>query len=110
MSNHLPLVDTNFYVMEIIKIESEAYQRLIHKLDNLEKSFVNLKKQADTPLGEKWMGNEEVCQLLSVSKRTLQNYRDENLLPFSQINHKIYYRASDIERFLKKNYKRIKNF
>ncbi|WP_460672948.1 helix-turn-helix domain-containing protein [Larkinella ripae] len=36
-------------------------------------------------------GNEDLCKLLSVSKRSLQNWRDEGLIEFSQIGHKIYY-------------------
>ncbi|PLX05716.1 MAG: hypothetical protein C0596_19150 [Marinilabiliales bacterium] len=45
-----------------------------------------------------------------MSKRTLQAYRDEGKIPFSQIVHKLYYKASDIEKFLKKNYNKVNNF
>jgi len=96
--------------MQVITIDSEVFHRFMKAIHNLEKKFEDLKEEASKPLGEVWMGNEEICRLLSISKRTLQNYRDENMLPFSQINHKIYYRASDVNRFLNKNYKRVKNF
>ena len=32
--------------------------------------------------------------------RTMQTYRDTGKLPYSQINNKIYYKASDVETFL----------
>jgi excisionase family DNA binding protein len=50
------------------------------------------------------MDNQDVCELLHISKRTLQHYRDSGKLPFSQIGAKIYYKASDIDAFLQSNY------
>nr|WP_255561855.1 helix-turn-helix domain-containing protein [Dysgonomonas sp. Marseille-P4677] len=38
--------------------------------------------------------------MLHISPRTLQTYRDTGRISFSRINHKIYYRVSDIEKFL----------
>ena len=35
-----------------------------------------------------WLHNGDVCQLLGISKRTLQHYRDTGVLPFAQIGHK----------------------
>ncbi len=32
-----------------------------------------------------WLHNGDVCQLLNISKRTLQHYRDTGVLPFAQI-------------------------
>jgi excisionase family DNA binding protein len=47
-----------------------------------------------------WLTGDEICKLLRVSKRTLQNYRDKRVIPFSQIGRKIYYKVSDIEDYL----------
>ena len=49
---------------------------------------------------DKWLDNCETCRLLNVSARTMQTYRDTGKLPYSQINNKIYYKASDVEAFL----------
>lgn len=46
------------------------------------------------------MDGADVCEKLGISKRTLQTYRDRGLLPYSQINHKIYYRTEDVEVFV----------
>ena len=38
--------------------------------------------------------------LLHVSKRTLQRYRSDGLLPYRMHRHKIYYRRADVELFI----------
>lgn len=53
---------------------------------------------------EKWLSTDEVCYLLRISTRTLQNYRDNGVLPFAQIGRKIYYKASDIQEYLTRHY------
>ena len=47
-----------------------------------------------------WLHNGDVCQLLNISKRTLQHYRDTGVLPFTQIGHKCYYKCEDVEALL----------
>lgn len=51
-----------------------------------------------------WLTGDEICKLLRVSKRTLQNYRDKRVIPFSQIGRKIYYKYSDIVNYLELHY------
>jgi excisionase family DNA binding protein len=53
---------------------------------------------------KKWLTSDDVCNLLIVSKRTLQTYRDNGILPFAQIGRKIYYKASDIDEYLDQHY------
>ena len=63
-----------------------------------------------SPLTEQWLDNQDISNLLHVSKRTLQNYRDNGIIPFSQIGGKIYYKASDVEKLLLKHYVNVKNY
>ena len=49
---------------------------------------------------EHYLTGDEICRRFHVCKRTLQTYRDRGLLPYSQINHKIYYRTEDVEVFV----------
>ena len=88
--------------MNVITIESEAFQQIVKSLEAI-KEKLN-KEKGTTPLQEVWMDNQDVCELLHISKRTLQHYRDSGKLPFSQIGAKIYYKASDIDTFLQSNY------
>jgi predicted site-specific integrase-resolvase len=46
---------------------------------------------------------DELMTLLKVSRRTVQNWRDEGTIEFSQINGKIYYRMSAIAKMLDQN-------
>lgn len=52
----------------------------------------------------KWLSPEETCQLLRISRRTLQSYRDFGKLPFSQVCRKIYFKREDVEEFLERHY------
>lgn len=54
--------------------------------------------------GEIYLSGEDVCKFLHISKRTLQQYRDDSILPFIQIEGKIIYKESDILSILEKNY------
>lgn len=85
--------------MEVITIQSDAYNNIINRLATLEDMMVqNAKKQ---PLSETWLDIEETCRLLKVSKRTLQNYRIKGYLTYSHIGGKIYVSSSAIEEYLK---------
>lgn len=94
--------------MEVITIESDAFLEIVGKLKELSDKFTKLEFDAKYPLSEKWLDNQDVMQLLNVSKRTLQTYRDENMIAFSQVGNKMYYKTTDIEAFLKNNYNKAK--
>ncbi len=51
-----------------------------------------------------WIDGQDVMLSLHISKRTLQYLRDSGVLPYSRINGKFYYKISDIENLLVKNY------
>ena len=40
------------------------------------------------------------CLALGISKRCLQNYRDNGLIPYSNIGGKFFYREVDIQEIL----------
>jgi predicted DNA-binding transcriptional regulator AlpA len=92
--------------MNAIIFSEEDFTKIINDLSEI-KQAVNNKSQQ--PLADKWLDVQEVCQLLHISKRTLINYRAEGLLPYSQINAKIYFKSSDIESYLEKHYVKARN-
>ena len=47
-----------------------------------------------------WLDNQDVCQMLNISPRTLQTLRDNGTLAYSQINRKVYYKLEDVEGIL----------
>ncbi|MGZ9676145.1 helix-turn-helix domain-containing protein [Flavobacterium sp. GNP001] len=48
--------------------------------------------------------SQEFMQLMNISKRTAQQWRDNKVIGFSQVGNKIYYSLSDILNLLKENY------
>ncbi|SHM90366.1 helix-turn-helix domain-containing protein [Flavobacterium chilense] len=54
--------------------------------------------------GEIYLSGQDVCEMLHISKRTLQQYRDDKTLPYIQIGGKIIFKQSDIRRVLEQNY------
>ncbi len=55
-------------------------------------------------LTETWLDIPDTAKWLKVSPRTLQNYRDKGMLPYSKIDGKIYFRLQDLQEFLMKHY------
>ena len=84
--------------MEITAIEKRTFEQMMQRFNEFSMQVKNLcgknKKQ------EKWLNNQDVCSLFKISLRTLQSYRDNGKLPFSQIGHKCYYKVSDVEQFI----------
>ena len=56
--------------------------------------------------GEIYLVGEHVCEMLHISKRTLQQYMDEGLIPYIKLERKIFFRESDIVEVLENNYQR----
>jgi len=54
--------------------------------------------------GEHFLTGKEVCERLYISPRTLQDYRDKKIIPYTQFAGKILYKVSDLEKLLEENY------
>ena len=63
--------------------------------------------QTNKPLfgGEHFLTSKEVCERLYISPRTLQDYRDRRIIPYTQFAGKILYKVSDLERLLEDSHK-----
>ncbi len=57
--------------------------------------------------GEVYLTSEEVCKLLRLSSRTLQEYRDNGTIAYYKIGGKILYKQSDIQAMLERYYNPI---
>ena len=53
----------------------------------------------------KFLTDKEVAERLRISRRTLQEYRNEGRISYIQLGGKIIYKESDIERLLKDGYR-----
>ena len=87
-------METNAVSLEVYKLILENQKATNKKLDELKSGNLIFK----------WLDIRETCKLLKISPRTLQTYRDESRLGFSQIGSKIYFRLEDLEDFLNRHY------
>ncbi|MBS7320733.1 MAG: helix-turn-helix domain-containing protein [Myroides sp.] len=91
--------------MDLLTNEAEeiiSHQELIMQLKNRIEEILN--NYRPVMKGEIYLSGEDVCELLHISKRTLQQYRDDKILPYIQIGGKIIYKESDILTVLEQNY------
>lgn len=54
--------------------------------------------------GECFYTDKELSEKLKISRRSLQDYRNEGRIPYIQLGGKILYRSSDIEKLLEDGY------
>lgn len=83
--------------------EAKSIGDFIEQLNNIEQRLKKIQYNNDI-----FLDNQEFLQVMNISKRTAQSWRDEGIISFSQVGSKIYYRFSDIEELLNKNYKKSK--
>ncbi len=82
----------------MLMIPQDEWQSLHEKLDRLIE--IVEKNQTGSP-GKDWFESEAARKLLGISPKTWQNYRDQRLIPFSQISRKIYVNRADLDAFLR---------
>ncbi len=81
--------------MEILDKKSTGIVSLLEELDELLNIIQQALKNRTPHLnGEKFLSNRDVCRMLYISSRTLQDWRDTG---------KILYRESEIMKWLEKN-------
>ena len=91
--------------MYLNKESFEAWmERIMDRIDHLEKALQKLNKRDNMLEGERLYDNQDVCQLLNMSKRTLQRYRSKGELRFHSIYHKTYYKESDLHTFIRTHF------
>ena len=92
----------------IVEVAACIHGTLRPRLRGVGKRIVEV---ADThkPLfaGELFLTGKDVCERLYISPRTLQDYRDRKIIPYTQFAGKILYKASDLERMLENSYKYV---
>ena len=89
-----------------LNMEADDMQVVLFALKGVSKRIKEV-AQTHKPLfgGEHFLTGKEVCERLYISPRTLQDYRDKGIIPYTQFAGKILYKESEIERILKNNYR-----
>lgn len=87
--------------MEIVIISRSKYDEMVGKLNRLSDRVNEILRKREGKRLSRWMDNQEVCQQLRISPRTLQTFRDNGTLAYSQIGHKIFYKPEDVQRIVR---------
>ena len=91
--------------MEIKNRKSEEVITFFNSLDELLDCIKSaLENRTPTLGGEKYLTNRDVSELLHISERTLQDWRDSGRIAYIQISGKVLYKESDVWRLLEDNY------
>lgn len=84
--------------MTMIMVPEEEWRNLHDTLEQIIDLIT--RRNADDSSSE-WIESEVARKLLGISPKTWQNYRDQRLIPFSQIGRKIYVNRADLDAFLR---------
>ena len=91
---------------EVMTRHSEWISHIVSHLNRMVDDFERIVKNYRPMLsGERFLTDKELCAKLQLSRRTLQDYRNNGIIPYIQLGGKILYRESDIEKILMANYR-----
>ena len=85
-----------------LKVVDKNYESIEKKLTELIKKLEKRLVQESIQV----LDNSQFIDLMGISVKTAQSWRDSGLVSFSQIGNKIYYRVSDIKELLEKNHRK----
>lgn len=89
-----------------IMTNNEWAVSFMKELDFMLDGIENMNEKSRTSFGnEHFLTDREVSARLKVSRRTLQDYRNNGTVAYYQLGGKILYKESDIERMLLANYR-----
>ena len=98
---------SNVTMSEMITKNHALVAEFGNSLDRLLDGIENFMANSRPTLGgERFLTDREVSARLKVSRRTLQDYRNNGVVSYYQLGGKILYKESDIERMLAANYRR----
>lgn len=99
--------------MEVITIESEAFKKIIQKLNDIsiliEENIPHLKSLNNNVDDETYVDSDAVKRFLGISERTMQRIRTEQLIPYSKVRGRAFYKVKDLKAMLEGRIVRTKN-
>lgn len=72
--------------------------------DDLQEVKELLIKKNTEDAGNEWIESVKARQMLGVSPKTWQTYRDRRIIPFAQIGRKILVKKADLDAFMDAHY------
>ena len=94
--------------MELITKDNAKVVAFLKTLDRLsdkvEQVVINCRPTLNR---ERFLTDREVSEWLKISRRALQDYRNQGKIPYLHLGGKILYKESDLEKVLEKAYCRM---
>ena len=81
---------------EFVIISKDVFEEMVGKFSRFSDRVNEILGKREEGRLTRWMDNQDVCQQLRISPRTLQTLRDNGTLAYSQIGHKIFYKPEDV--------------
>ena len=92
-------------VNELITLRTEGVTDAMQSMKDIESLFDKVTSNYRPLLdGERYLSDVEVSHRLKINRRTLQEYRDNGMIPYFKLGGKVLYRESDLERVLQECY------
>ena len=73
---------------------------IINEVERLQRLLESQEQQVRNRKATEWIDTDEVCRMLGIGKRTVHAMQERGELPYSKLEHKIYYRTDDIIRMM----------
>lgn len=90
---------------EILGVNTPEIKELFELAHETEQNISDsLKINKPSLEGERYLNNKQVCNILHISQRSLQDYRDKGRISFYKLEGKIMYAESDVYKMLEDNY------
>ena len=91
----------------VITMDTESVTVLLQNMQKNSKWLSGFLESYSPPLdGERYLTDKEVAELLRVSRCTLQEYRNNRILPFILLGGKVLYPESELRKVLEANYRK----
>ncbi len=88
------MANVNYLDSAVLTENLQMSNSSTNKADNHEDNFI-----------KELLDNQDLKLIFHISDRTLQTLRSNGTLPYTRLGRKIFYKRSDIERVLKRNYR-----
>lgn len=92
--------------MEIVNIEARTFETMMERFEQFAQSVDSLCQRHESRDLKEWLDSQDVCEILNVTKRTLQTLRDNGRLAYTMIARKVYYKPQDVQRLIENAYRK----
>jgi excisionase family DNA binding protein len=95
------------YDNELITKNTERVTSFFQSIDRMLDGIENMVRNCKPTLGgERYLTDKELSAKLRISRRTLQDYRNEGRIPYYQFGGKTLYKESDLQQLLEDGYRK----